>query len=91
MLRDQGLAVPSNITNNVYAPDLFTSKAEQLIRDSESQKPFYMYFSSPAPHTAFADFRAVQHTMAQFELRPAVAALSNQYPERKKQLGTLHC
>ncbi|GAU88072.1 hypothetical protein RvY_00835 [Ramazzottius varieornatus] len=88
-LRDQGVAVPANVTNNVYAPDLFTSEAEQLIRDSDSRTPFYMYFATPAPHTAFADFRAVQHTMAQFELRPAVAALSSQFLERKKQLAVI--
>ncbi|XP_055334651.1 arylsulfatase B-like [Paramacrobiotus metropolitanus] len=89
LLRDQGIAVPSNVTNNAYAPDLFTIRAEQIIRDSDVNVPFYMFFSTPIPHTAFAEYRAIQQTMPQFDLRSPVAKFSDQFPERKKQLGVI--
>jgi arylsulfatase B len=81
--------IQANHTNNAYMPEILNNKAEQLIRNADPNKPFYMYFATPAVHTGFEPYGAVQHTIPQFQLRPHVLQFSDAFPERKKQLGIL--
>ncbi|XP_055333780.1 arylsulfatase B-like [Paramacrobiotus metropolitanus] len=87
--RENGKIIFSNITNNYYFPEQMTAKAEQIIHDFEPNKPWYLYFATPVTHTAIAAYGPEQHVMASYQLRPPVRSFSNQFPERKKQLGII--
>ncbi|OWA53085.1 Arylsulfatase J [Hypsibius exemplaris] len=89
VLRENGKAVFENITNNVYFPDLITSKAEQLIRNSDPNQPFYLLYTTPVPHSAIDRYSSALHTMPQFQLRPSVFRFSSAFPKRKRQLGLI--
>lgn len=86
-LRDNGKAVLPNITKNFYLPDLLTSKAEQVIKNANPSKPFYLYFATPVPHTAVEGYTPILHTMPKYQLRHAAHSFSDNYPQRKKYLG----
>ena len=73
----------------MYLPDLLTSKAEELIHNSDPARPFYLYFPTPLTHSSFEPFRDVQQTMPQYQLRPAVIQFSDAFPRRKRQLAAI--
>lgn len=79
--------VYSNITNNQFLPDLFTTTAEKWIRNANPNNPFWLYFATPAPRAGYEPYGAVMHTMPQYQLRPAVYSFTDKYPMRKKLLG----
>ena len=84
MLRENGLRVPASHVNNLYLPELLNVKAEQLIRDSHPEKPFFLYFATPLPHSGNLTH---MQTMPQYDLRPSVRTFPSKYLKRKQQLG----
>lgn len=63
-LRENGKMVFANITNNNFLPELFTNVAEKWIRNANPNNPFFLYFATPAVHTAFEPYGAVLHTVS---------------------------
>ncbi|XP_055333762.1 arylsulfatase B-like [Paramacrobiotus metropolitanus] len=89
MLRENGKIVFANVTNNAFLPELFTNHAEKWIRNANPNNPFFLYFATTVPHTAFEDYGAVIHTMPQYQLRPSAISFTDKYPSRKKYLANI--
>ena len=87
-LFENGKKIPANHTNNHFFPDLILERAEQIIKDSDPSKPFYIHFATTLPRKSDERNRGAQFSMPQFQLRPAVRSLLNDtWIERKKHLG----
>ena len=86
-VRENGLRILANDTNNCYYPDLVNTKAEQLIRNQDPSKPFYMYFATPVVHAASNGYAEAIMTVPRYQLRPSVFSFTEQFPERKRQLA----
>ncbi|GAU92446.1 hypothetical protein RvY_04524 [Ramazzottius varieornatus] len=86
-VRENGLRILANDTNNAYYPELINIKAEQIIRNQDPSKPFFMYFATPVVHTASNGYGDALDTVPQFTLRPPVFQFSDQFPERKRMLA----
>ncbi|XP_055343843.1 arylsulfatase B-like isoform X2 [Paramacrobiotus metropolitanus] len=87
--RENDNMVFANITNNFYFPEMMTAKAEQIIHDQDPSQPFYLYFTTPVPHTGIDQFGAVLQVMPKYQLRPPVRSFTDKFPERKKQIGLI--
>ena len=49
--REMGKMVYPNVTQNAYFPHIFNDKAEQIIHNSDSTVPWFMWFATPLVHT----------------------------------------
>ena len=75
-----------------FFPELITQSAEKIIEESDPSKPWYMFFSTVLPHTAFKKFAAVQYEFTGCNLHPLLKNYLKHYDDRRKQLcETFHC
>ncbi|OQV11793.1 Arylsulfatase J [Hypsibius exemplaris] len=92
-LYENGVQVPAECTNNNYFPELMLDKFEQIVHNAERDRPFYVHFATPLPRANMewdgATEKGVQHTMPQYSARPAVVAVSDEFPDRKRQLAQI--
>ncbi|GAV00257.1 hypothetical protein RvY_11133-2 [Ramazzottius varieornatus] len=65
-------------------------RAEQIIKNTDPAKPFYLHFATTLPRKADEYNRGALFNMPQFQLRPAVRTLLNDtWIERKKELAQI--
>ena len=68
---------------------MINTKAEQLIRNQDLSKPFFLYFATPVPHASSDGYGDAQYTVPRFQLRPSVFSFTEKFPERKRQLALI--
>jgi arylsulfatase A-like enzyme len=66
---------------------LLVEKTEQIIRNQDTSKPFFLYFATTLVHSSFADYTTPQFVMPEYTLRPPVFQFSDAFPERKRQMA----
>ncbi|GAV04761.1 hypothetical protein RvY_14988-2 [Ramazzottius varieornatus] len=86
---ENGRKIPADVTKNHFLPDLLVEKAEQLIRNADLTRPFYLQFATPLTRL-FDDYgKGVQYSMSRYLQRAPLKFLNDRWHKRKLQLAAL--